>query len=364
ANIQKLVDHANAIFDPILAGAHDKDLGQVFGKSRIAVAKTKYRLAKAWMKKLQRRDKVVADRSGYYDEASIGGLTGAHEQLALSPGVIDNPDASESIVTMIHEAMHAGNPDVDDKSYVSEGNFTEETTATKLHNAAHFEVVPRRILLREAQKTEPDATDDAAFEGKSFIPAGATVGGVKQPPLTSGEKALKAARFKLRESWDRAINLHGLYVEAYKHPAHWARDAGGYRPKDVLPYWSKVEKLTIHEKTDIVPTSSDPARQPVSQIDCALSEGVIRKFGRAYDALPVKQDELTEFEAAHSTDAERTAAHASVDAHRDFLIKVCLGLDGVAPITGGVERDFRVVGRMNIPWADVFRRRSPGDFAD
>jgi hypothetical protein len=364
ANINKLVQHANAIFDPIIAGTHDKDLEQVFGKRKVAVARQKYKQAKAWMKKLARRDRVVADRSGYYDEASIGGLTGTHEKLALSPGVIDNPDAPESIITMIHEALHAGNADVDDQSYVGEANFTEESAALKLKNAAHFEVVPRRILLREAIKADPTATDDAAFEGQTFVPAGTTAGGVTRPRLTDAEKALKAASFKLRESWDRAINLHNFYVESYKAPRKWARDSGGYKHRDFLPYWSKVEKLTIHDKTVIEPTSSDPAKQPVSQIDCALSEGVIRKLSAAYNGLPTKESELAAFEAAHATDAERTAAHRSVNAHRDFLIKTCLGLDEVAPITGNVERDFRVVERLNIPWADVFRRRSPNDFAD
>jgi hypothetical protein len=43
---------------------------------------------------------------------------------------------------------------------------------------------------------------------------------------------------------------------------------------------------------------------------------------------------------------------------------MCLGLDGVAPITGSVERDFRVVKQMNTQAANVFDRRSPKDFAD
>jgi hypothetical protein len=363
-NIKKLVEHANAVFDPIISGKHDSDLKQVFGKKNVAIAKAKYAQGKAWMKKLAKKDKVVSDRSGYYDEASIGGLTGTHEQLALGPGVIDSPDAPESIVTMIHEAMHAGNGDVDDQSYITESNFTEETAKLKLRNAAHFEVVPRRILLREALKTDPTAEDEGAFEGKTFVPAGTSAGGVTRAPLTDSEKALKTATFRLRESWDRALNLHRFFVESYKLPAKWTKEISGYKHKDFLPYWSKVEKLTVHEKTDIEPSSPDPAKQPVSQIDCALSEGVIRKFSDAYNAMPTKASELDAFETAHASEPERTAAHASVNAHRDFLIKLALGIDGVAPITGSVDRDFRVVERMNIPWADVFKKRSPNDFAD
>jgi hypothetical protein len=363
-NIQKLVVHANAIFDPIITGKHDDDLKQVFGKKHVAAAKAKYAQGKAWMKKLAKKDKVVSDRSGYYEEASIGGLTGTHEQLALGPGVIDSPDAPESIVTMIHEAMHAGNADVDDQSYIGEANFTEETAKLKLRNAAHFEVVPRRILLHEAQKADPTVEDEGAFDGKTFVPAGTTSGGVTRPPLTSGEKALKAATTRLRESWDRALNLHRFFVESFKLPAKWTKDMGGYKHKDFLPYWSKVEKLTVHEKTDIEPSSPDPAKQPVSQIDCALSEGVIRKFSDAYNAMPTKESELDAFETAHASEPERTAAHASVNEHRDFLVKLALGLPKIAPITGSVDRDARVVERLNTPWADVFKKRSPNDFAD
>jgi hypothetical protein len=105
---------------------------------------------------------------------------------------------------------------------------------------------------------------------------------------------------------------------------------GGYKHKDFLPYWSKVEKLTIHEKTDIEPSSPDPAKQPVSQIDCALSEGVIRKLSNAYNAMPTKASELDAFETAHASEPDRTAAHASVNEHRDFLIKLYQVRNGVA----------------------------------
>src|SRR5262249_22359935 len=155
------------------------------------------------------------------------------------------------------------------------------------------------------------------------VPPGTTVGGVTRPPLTDTEKALKNAAFKLRESWDRALNLHRFFVESFKAPTHWALDSGGYKHRDFLPFWSKVEKLTVHEKADIDPSSPDPAKQPVSQIDCALSEGVIRKLSSAYNGLPTKASELTAFEESHSTANERTEAHASVDSHRDFLIKMC-----------------------------------------
>ena len=55
-------------------------------------------------------------------------------------------------------------------------------------------------------------------------------------------------------------------------------DFGGNRFDKSLPYWSKVQKLTIHMKTTIDPTSPDEAKHPVSQIDIALSEGLTRRL--------------------------------------------------------------------------------------
>ena len=99
------------------------------------------------MNRLHRRGRIVTDRSGYSDEVSTdGGLTGFEEQISIHADVWDNPTADESVVTMIHEAMHAGNETVDDKGYIGSPSFTELSAATKLTNAAHFEVVPRRIL--------------------------------------------------------------------------------------------------------------------------------------------------------------------------------------------------------------------------
>jgi hypothetical protein len=180
-NLKKLGKNAAKIFDQIITG-HSKDLEQVFGKASIAAARAKYFQGKKWMNKLLGLDKVVTDRSGYSDEVSLGGLTGFRDQIALGPDMIDKPDDPESIITMIHEAMHAGNSDVDDKGYIDQPSFEQLPEDVKLTNAAHFEVVPRRILKASF-----------AFDGQTFVPAGTTVGGVTAPAMSDAEKSIRGA---------------------------------------------------------------------------------------------------------------------------------------------------------------------------
>jgi hypothetical protein len=164
------------------------------------------------------------------------------------------------------------------------------------------------------------------------------------------------------------LNLHTLYDTLYKDQTQWdTAQAGGSFHKG-LPYWSKVEKLTIHQKTVLDPASPDPARRPISQIDMALSEGVTRKFVEcmvAIDGVPNDAAGANAFLAAHATPAEITAAHVAPATHRDLWIKAILRI--VGRITGPEARDLRVVHelvRLNGIWGTVLQHRDPGGFAD
>jgi hypothetical protein len=357
ANIQKLVDNAKKVFDQIGTGKVDKDLADVFGAGHIAEAKTQYAKGRFWMRRLDAREKIVTDRSGYSGEVDLGGLTSFHTQIALSPETIDNPDDKESIVTLIHEAVHSGNDEVSDKGYIDQPSFTELPADVKLTNAAHFEVVPRRILGA-----------GSSFPGVRFIPAGTTVGGVTAAPLTDAQKAIRKASETFRGAWTAGLNLHSLFVDVYKQPTAWTVDQGGGRTyKGGLPYWSKVEKLTVHRKTVIEPASPDPAKQPVSQIDVALSEGLVRKMAQTMVTVPPNEAAADTFEKARSNPVERNAALTTVDAHGDFLMKLVLQEPKIAPVTGPVDRDLRVVKELNNVynnWGDVLKSRNPDDFKD
>jgi hypothetical protein len=387
-NITTLTTNANKVFDKIAAGAADADIDRVFGAANRAAAKAKYAKARTAMNTLKGSNKVVTDRSGYNAEVDLGGLT-SNKQISLSPETIDNPDKRESVVTMIHESMHAGNfGDVgDDGVYIDRtAEFPTSPLAEKLKNAAHFEVVPRRLL----DKDDPaDADDPFAYGGckgcdpanpaQTFTPAGSSSGGVVTPPPTPREQALKKAYKMFKEAWTLGLNLHDVFVAAYKAPADWntldlsTRFGGvpaGTHYADVLPFWSKVYKMTIHERTHINPTGAEASTKPVTLIDVALSEGVVRKLAKGMGRMPGDAAAADAFEkaavTAHEiTAAELSAATATVDGERDLLITLVLKKLG-KPITGvSVDRDLKVVlqmGQTPGTWDEMLKVRPPSAF--
>ncbi len=378
ANITKLVGHAEQIFADVASGTRDTWITQVFGAGSVGKAKAKYAKARTAMNKLHGSDSIVTDRSGYSDEVSLGGLTDPpgtkNQKIRLNESFIDSPDDDDSVTTLVHESMHAGNADIDDK-YPSSTGFTTEKEAKKLIFASYFEVVAWRAL-------DPTATDAFAVVPattpptfQTFIPAGTTVSGVAAPAQTKVEKGATAAGDLFRAAWTTGLNLHPFYVGLFKAPAKWKvpqADYGYNRFDKALPYWSKVQKLTIHLKTSIDTTSADEAKHPVSQIDIALSEGLIRRLANGMGVLDSlhTEAEVLAFETANSTAAEQTAAfpggaHTSENAERDFLLKLAARDSTVAPMTGDVARDVRVVRELgNLNWDTVLYPRNPASFAD
>ena len=373
ANITKAVTGANKVFDDIATGARDVWLTNVFGAGSVAAAKAKYAKGRAAMNRLHGTGSIVTDRSGYSEEVSLGGLTDPPEtpldpnqKIRVEKDVIDKVDEpahkNQSITTLLHESMHAGNADVHDQY---EG-FQTETEANKLTFSSCFEVVPWRIL---------DPANPMAFAGQTFIPAGTTVGGVTAPSLTKAEEGAKAASELFREAWTIGLNLHPFYVGLWKKPTDWTVPQAGFAGHTFdksLPYWSKVQKLTIHLKTTIDVASPDEAKHPVSQIDIALSEGLLRRLASGMDKLgPLqKQADIMAFETSNSTAAERSAAfpggaHTNANAERDFLLKLTARHQSVAPMTGNATRDVRVVKELGqLSWGSVLDPRSPASFAD
>lgn len=362
ANITTLVNGANTIFSAIASGSHDASIGQIFGTGNITTAKNRYAAARVRMNFLNTQNKIVTDRSGYSGEVGLGGLTNS-AQIMVSFGTIDNPLEKGSVVTMIHEAMHAGNNSVTDLGYISRTDFHRMQEADKLNNAAHYEVVPRRILV----------TTNFTFAGQTFTPAGATTSsGVVTPSLTPREQAVRATSEIFRKAWTIGLNLHNLFVEVYRNPTDWNRDISsrfgvlaGTSFASSLPFWSKVENLTVHRKTNINPTSSDISLQPFSIIDIALSEGLVRKLSQAMDHSPQTETDALALEVTHATAAEQAAIVGDISAETDLLIKLILE-HRVGRITGGVLRDRRAVKRLaqanNGSFSDVLVTRPPSSF--
>jgi hypothetical protein len=182
------------------------------------------------------------------------------------------------------------------------------------------------------------------------------------------QQAIDAGYLAWKEAWTTALNLHELFVRNLRTPADWTHDIGaefglapGARFTDVLQFWSKVEGLTIHNRPGINPASADPSTQPVTQIDVALSEAVVRQLARGMFAMPETEAAATALELTASP-AERAAA-PTVDTERDLLIK--LTARDVGTVTGTPARDVHVVntlGGSHLDFPHMLVVRGPAAF--
>src|ERR1700759_4013780 len=257
--------------------------------------------------------------------------------------------------------MHAGNDDIgDDGGYIDQSDFKDVSTAKKLRNAAHFEVVPRRILGASS-----------AFAGEKFIPKAAPSSSGSGPKLTPKQQAVADATNMYRSAWALGLNLHLLFVRVFKKPADWNTvDLStvfglphGTHFSDVLPFWSKVMGLTVHERTTIDATSSDPSKAPGSSVDIALSEGVIRKLSKGRGQVPSFAD-ADKFEHDGATAAE-LAAISTVDDERDLLIRLVRRKRIISIASDNEDTDVKVVKTMgSVPgfWTDILKKRPPTAF--
>ena len=128
--------------------------------------------------------------------------------------------------------------------------------------------------------------------------------------------------------------------------------------------------MTIHERTHINPTGAEASTKPVTLVDVALSEGVVRKLSKGMERMPANAAAADALEQAavtakDITAAELAAATATVDGERDLLIKLVLKKLG-KPITGvSVDRDLKVVLEMGLTpdtWDEMLKVRPPSAF--
>jgi hypothetical protein len=354
-NLNTLVTNAAALIGIALSGARDNDLGDVFGTADIGTAKANYTAALNRMNFLHTNSRIVTDRSGYGGEVGLGGLTNP-DQIALSPECIDNPTDNEHIVTLVHEAMHAGNGAITDHGYIGSTGFTALATNVKLTNAAHYEVVPRRVRGMANN-----------YAGVVFVPAGTTavVGGAAHtaPTLTPMQQACRQASETYREAWTLGLQVHSALVRVNLHPNEWntldlATTFGGASGHfaDCLPFWSNVERLTIHGRPHLSATSGQPSEAPVTQADVALSEGLLRLLVFAMSEADQHLDTDAHAQTLlnrHASLAERNAA-TTVAARTDLLLKAIRRV--VGELTGDDRRDVRAVKVMANAMA-------PGDYS-
>ncbi len=376
ANIGHLVTNANTRFAAAIAGTYNTHLDSVFGAAHRATAIARYTAGRTRMNELHALPNgIVTDGSGYNAEAGLGGLTNRN-RISLSPGIIASPHANGSVITMVHESMHAGNPGVvTDRGYLLSPGFEIMSPTDKLGNAAHYEVPLWRVMEPANDRAYPHPTPPPDF--REFTPPGvAPVSGGPPPPApTISEQGVRAASEVFRMAWTIALNLHNVYQRLYTTPTAWTTpqaDFGSMALNTSVPFWSKVCMLTVHLKTTINPASANPAERPISQIDMALSEGVVRAMSQARNLLrPLQTDaQVQAFETANATPAELAAAfpggvHSDANAERDLLIKLALRSPTVGEVTGPPDRDFRVANRLGattMAWSDILAVRDPATF--
>jgi hypothetical protein len=178
----------------------------------------------------------------------------------------------------------------------------------------------------------------------------------KQQAITLAEQAYKRA-------WTTGLRVHAWLIWAHDNPVQWDKEvdpAHHVKVNDILPFWSKLERLTIHQRPGIKPDSADPARAPVTLIDIALSEAVTKQLGNGMDRMPGTEADANALEAT-ATQPERDAANVSKENERDLLIKLVARDAG--SITDTPERDLKVVLKMSELMDEIDKKRAPADVA-
>ncbi len=321
ANLSTLVSNTEALIDEVLLPANRVHLEQVFGytdpttldAAHVTTAVNRYTAGKSAMRSIHTADQIITDRSGYSSETYVAGMANS-TSIFLDPHVMDNPGDNSSQVTMLHEAMHAGTSSVGDEGYIGTPNFDAMPTTEKLNNAAHYEVAARRLRGM-----------GHSYTGTIFTPA-SSLPPSAQP--TAAENGAQIVNTWFEDSWSNAgdIYLFG-FDHIYKNPSDWNTDVEpGVHYSQTLPYWSKVENLTTHNRS-VDP--ADPNNPPVTLIDLALSEGFVRRLGDAAELVPgqdvdILSDETTYLQSSDPEQTALTAAPTDPNAHANALLLIVL----------------------------------------
>jgi hypothetical protein len=317
ADYQKLYKRAIRILLEITSGRHDGELAAIFGPTNVATAKAKYENARRKLVLLSgvlgNTTNVVVDMTG---ESELMGKDGStirnpDTRIRLLLAKVRNPKAPASIVTLIHESLHAGNVDVVDKGYFRSPGFETRQESDKLTNAAHFEELPRRLL-----------GDDPI--GGTFVPQ-AIIGSGIVGEETRLQWAAKEASEVLRKAWAAATAIHENLKEFYKHRYKFE----GFCL--IAREWSSTLGLTIHKHP-----LTEVKKRGVSQLDLTLSEDVIRHLliaGQLVNTVSARLYDFMEFFTVRTSTKEQL---------RDEIVRITLQRMG-RPIRTSVTRDFAMV---------------------
>lgn len=189
------------VFGTIEAMLHTpKAFDEVFGGGA-AEAMGRLDYAFREFQKLLEHDGVHWDMSGAMEEMMVGGHSTHHQPIVLKVvGGAPYTASDAQVATIIHEMMHFACDDIFDAGgYPGQAEFSTQSVAVKLLNAAHYEEVAHRIL-------------GSGAVGGVFTPAESVVADASGAPVvvdsrTPAERSLQAFKARIRTAWIFAQNM-------------------------------------------------------------------------------------------------------------------------------------------------------------
>lgn len=265
--------------------ADQTNLESVFG-SKHSTAKHVYVMAKvALTTAVNHIDSSIETDYNLDDpETGLGGWADyASQHIHLESAVARVTNVNEAKITIIHEACHLANPNVDDKGYYGGAGFEAAKEEIKVTNAAHFEEIPRRKLgISQYEKIlppkpgvdkfvdEPEPGEPSPIYYDPFKP-GASASGAA---LTFEQKVKSQSDDYLRKAWDKAVDVHGFFRDIRKEELAGHTYAFQAKKKRIMEL-SKLMHLTVHEQ----PANS----ASINQVDLVLAEGIAHGAKNAYE---------------------------------------------------------------------------------
>ena len=188
-------------------------------------AKSNYNRIGMKIEQICQNDRVDTTTDYNGDDAQIG--AGGYADFSVQKvhfmlDVLNN--TTEDKTTVIHECAHLIDNSIDDKGYFGSPGFENMSDDDKLHNAAHYEVVPGWIA------------------GLTTYPKGMIFSYKSPAVLGIAEDGERQASEYLREAWDAAFNSFLKLREYVDKPLLLAQET-------VLKDFSNIMNLSMHSQT-------------------------------------------------------------------------------------------------------------------
>jgi hypothetical protein len=244
--------------------ADEANLKLVFGEKSVARAKKVYKKAAHDLKQTTSRmeQRISTDYNLDDPEVGLGGWASHYSKhIHLKVGVVRDPGANESKLTLIHEATHMAREDVDDRGYYGSDGFEAMTEDHKVTNAAHFEEVPRRHL---------GASKYGAIE---FVPGQSATGA----SITFEQEVQREASEYLRMAWDKSVDVHQFLRDIRAEVVENGHSHTLKHKKKRVMEISRLMNLTVHQQ--------ESGKETVTELDLVLSEGVAHAVSAAFSAV-------------------------------------------------------------------------------